>query len=43
VEFMEKNGFDLSMRGDDIFVVAEKPGRRVRIPHRLALPVGPMK
>jgi len=43
VEFMEKNGFDLSMRGDDIFVVAEKPSRRVRIPHRLALPVGRMK
>ena len=43
VEFMEKNRFDLSMRGDDIFVVVEKPGRRVRSPHRLGLPIGPMK
>lgn len=43
VQFMKQNGFDLKMRGDDIFVVATKPWMRIRIPHTLRLPVAQSK
>lgn len=40
IEFMVANGYDTEMRGDDLFIVVEKPiGERVRKEHGLLLPV----
>lgn len=43
VQFMKKNGFDPEMRGDDIFVVVIKPPMRMRVPHKLRLPIGSLE